>query len=315
MRISLGIAFATLAMSASCTAQPAAESVASLAAAAETKSVTLGDEVGAFFGDYLEAFNEGDADKLAKLWAADAVWTSDADGSTTEGSEAIAAELKAVFAEAPGLKIGGQVDRVHPVTDGVVSIEGQVVTSRRDEEPARSSFAAIVVKNENGWQFSSVREFAPPTIDTPYEKLKELEFLVGDWQDDTEAATINTTFRWGAGQSFLVRSYTVESSTGVDDAEALQGTQVIGWDPRAQTVRSWSFDSLGAFGEGTWSRAGDEWVGRLTQTLPDGGAASATQVIRRVDDNTLEVSTVGREVNGEPQPSGDPVRVVRVTKE
>ncbi len=307
MRITLGIVFSAVAMTASCQAQPAAAPVAET----ETKSVTPGDEVKAFFGNYLEAFNKGDADALAKMWTTDAIWTSDADGSSTEGSEAIAAELKAVFTEAPGLKIAGQIDRVHPVTDGVISIEGQATTSRRDVEPATSSFAAIVVKSANGWQLASVREFAPPVIDTPYEKLKEFEFLVGDWQDDTDAATINTTFRWGAGQSFLVRSYTVES----EDAEPLQGTQVIGWDPRAQTVRSWSFDSIGAFGEGTWSRAGDEWVGRLTQILPDGGAASATQVIRRVDDNTLEVATVGREVNGEPQPSADPVRVVRVKTE
>lgn len=40
----------------------------------------------------------------------------------------------------------------------------------------------------------------------------------------------------------------------VPSMDDLEGTQVIGWDPAAGTIRSWMFDSDGGFGEGTWSK-------------------------------------------------------------
>jgi uncharacterized protein (TIGR02246 family) len=267
----------------------------------------LDTEAQTFFAGYLNAFNAADTEALATMWAADAVWTSDIDGSSTEGREAIIADLKESLTLAPGLRLSAQLERVREIAQGVVSVDGQVISARPDEPPTQTSFTAILVNRDNSWQISTVHEFATPVPATPYERLKQFEFLIGEWYDESPDANITTTFRWGAGQSFLIRSYIAQ----VEGAEPLQGTQVFGWDPREQVMRSWSFDSLGGFGQGTWSKSGDEWVGRLGEVLPDGGTAAATQVIRRIDNDTLEVTTVGREVNGEPQPSSDPVRVVR----
>ena len=266
-------------------------------------------ELQAYLGKYLDAFNKADAKAAAALWAEDAVWHSDTAGSTITGREAIEASLAAAFVAKPGLKLATQIGRTHVITDGVLSLEGTTTTSGPGEEPNTSSFTAIVKKTDEGWRLCEVHEYATPVALAPHDKLQELAFLVGEWRDQSEGAAVSTTVRWGAGESFLVRSYVV---SGEDGEPMLQGTQVIGWDPRAERFRSWQFDSGGGFGEGVWSRAGDEWVGRLTETLPDGGIASATQVIRLLDADTLEVATIGREVAGEPQPSSEPVRVTRV---
>ena len=45
----------------------------------------------------------------------------------------------------------------------------------------------------------------------------------------------------------------------------LEGTQVIGWDPAAGTIRSWMFDSDGGFGEGTWSKKDNSWIVKFSQ--------------------------------------------------
>ncbi len=266
-------------------------------------------ELEEYLGQYLDAFNQGDAKAAAALWAEDAVWRSDTAGSATIGREAIETSLAEVFAAKPALKLSTRIDRTHVITDGVVSLDGTTTTSSPGEDPMASAFTAVVKKTDEGWRLCDVHEYAPPVALAPRDKLQELAFLVGEWQDDNEAASVSTTVRWGAGESFLVRSYVV---SGDDGEPVLQGTQVIGWDPRAEKFRSWSFDSEGGFGDGVWSRTGDEWIGRLTQTLPDGALASATQVIRQIDADTLEVATVGREVAGEPQPSAEPVRVSRV---
>lgn len=266
-------------------------------------------ELKSYLGQYLDAFNKGDAKAAAALWAEDAVWHSDTAGSAITGREAIEASLAEVFAVKPGLRLSSQIERTHAITDGVISLEGTTTTSGPGEEPSVSAFTAVVKKTDDGWRLCDVHEYATPVALVPGAKLQELAFLVGEWQDESEGVPVSTTVRWGAGESFLVRSYVV---SGDDGEPVLQGTQVIGWDPRAEKFRSWSFDSEGGFGEGVWSRAGDEWVGRLTETLADGSLASATQVIRLVDADTLEVATVGREVAGEPQPSSAPVRVKRV---
>jgi uncharacterized protein (TIGR02246 family) len=270
-------------------------------------------ELKSYLGQYLDAFNKGDAKAAAALWADDAVWHSDTAGSAITGRDAIEASLAEVFAAKPGLRLSTQIERTHVITDGVISLEGTTTTSGPGEEPSVSAFTAVVKKTDDDWRLCDVHEYATPVALVPGAKLQELAFLVGEWQDDSEGASVSTNVstvvRWGAGESFLVRSYVI---SGDDGEPVLQGTQVIGWDPRAEKFRSWQFDSDGGFGEGVWSRAGDEWVGRLTETLADGSLASATQVIRLVDADTLEVATVGREVAGEPQPSSEPVRVKRV---
>ena len=58
----------------------------------------------------------------------------------------------------------------------------------------------------------------------------------------------------------------------------LEGTQVIGWDPAAGTIRSWMFDSDGGFGEGIWSKKDNSWIVKFSQVLPDGRKASATNI-------------------------------------
>ena len=74
-------------------------------------------------------------------------------------------------------------------------------------------------------------------------------------------------------------------------AADLEGTQVIGWDPAAGTIRSWMFDSDGGFGEGTWSKKGNRWLIKFKQVLPDGRKASATNIYTIIDHDTCLLYT------------------------
>jgi hypothetical protein len=48
-----------------------------------------------------------------------------------------------------------------------------------------------------------------------------------------------------------------------------------------------------------------------TQTLADGAAASGTYVITPIDDASYSIQLIGHEVEGEPQPTGEAVVIVR----
>jgi len=146
----------------------------------------------------------------------------------------------------------------------------------------------------------------PVEVD-PSSALSELAWMVGKWVDQGEDATITTDCSWTHGGKFLSRSFSVTT----DGTVALEGTQLIGWDPIRTQIRSWTFDSAGGFGTGQWTRDGDRWLVKTSFVLASGERASAINVITYVDQDTLRWQSTNREVAGELQPNIPEVTVVR----
>jgi len=143
-----------------------------------------------------------------------------------------------------------------------------------------------------------------PTI--PRDALKDLEWLLGTWQDQSEVRSGRHNSALVTHQTFLVRSFSARVA-----GDELQGTQIIGWDPLNRQIRTWIFSSDGSFGQGTISKHDDDWMLKMSQTLSDGRTAAGTQIVTRVDDNTMTVQVIGETINGEPSPASAAVTVVR----
>jgi uncharacterized protein (TIGR02246 family) len=271
-----------------------------------------GDEaaVRATIAAYVQAFNDKKLDAVASHWAEQAIHMDRETGAQTEGREAIRADIAAVLKERPDTMLVGSVDRVRFIKPDVASVEGQASVGEIGEEPSVSAFSAILIEEDGKWLIDSIAEMPLPRPSTSYDALQELEWLVGRWVDQSDTVRVDTTVRWTADRAFLLRSYAVE----VDGGIARQGTQVIGWDPRSHEIRSWSFNSDGSFGDGTWSKNGEDWLITSSQTLSDGRAASGTFVFTRVDNDTLSLKLVGHEIEGEPQSTKEAVKVVRVVE-
>jgi uncharacterized protein (TIGR02246 family) len=196
--------------------------------------------VRAVLSDYVTAFNRGDVEALGAKWTEQGVFVNESSGERTVGRDAIEQNLAALLIqEESDLTLGGRVDVVRFIRPDVAQISGHAVTVRPGEEPSDSTFTAILVRNGRKWLFDSIHETHVPPAAKPYDQLQALEFLVGRWVDDTEGARVESTIRWGANQSFLVRTTAVHR----DDDHIQQGTQVIGWDPRQERIRCWMFDS------------------------------------------------------------------------
>jgi hypothetical protein len=105
----------------------------------------------------------------------------------------------------------------------------------------------------------------------------------------------------------MTRSFAVVIGDQVD----MSGMQIIGWDPVKNQIRSWVFDSDGGFGEGTWVHKDNRWIIQSTSTLADGGRASATNILTRIDDDTATWQSVNRSVDGELLPNVPEVPIVR----
>ena len=155
---------------------------------------------------------------------------------------------------------------------------------------------------------SQVAERAVSASENP---LNELAWMVGDWIDADEHATIESSVKWSKNDAFLIRSFRVSNLA----AEPLSGMQVIAWDPAEKRIRSWTYDSRGGFGEESWSRSGDHWSMRTKFTRPDGSRASAVHVMTRASDDSFRWKSVSRVIDGSLQPDIDEVTVVRKSTE
>jgi uncharacterized protein (TIGR02246 family) len=256
---------------------------------------------------YLDAFNRHDAAAVGTFWSQDGVSLAEDSGERISGRESLVSHFSTFFRDTPTVRLGGGITEIKLVRPDVALIDGRTTLFVADVEPVVSVYSALLVKDGDEWLISNCRERDVPPQGSRT-ALRELEWLVGSWKDQTEDAQVSTTFRWSPNEAFLIRSFSVQ----YPDADLLEGTQVIGWDPLNKQIRTWTFNSDGSFGQGTVSKHDDDWLLKMWQVVSDGRLATATQVITRVDQDTMTVQVIGETVNGEPVPSSTAVTVMRV---
>lgn len=278
------------------------------AQAAEKKPEVSADEtaIRAAVQSYVEAYNRGDAKAVAVHWGELAEWISPS-GQRFRGRAAVEKEMGALFAANKGVRIEVTRPSIRFVSADVAVEEGTVRVIRPSQPPSEATYLAVHVKKGGQWKLDSVRETEVPDAPPASSALQDLAWLVGEWGDDSREASAGATVTWRKNKSFLSYEFKVQAP-GMED---LEGTQIIGWDPAAGTIRSWMFDSDGGFGEGTWTRKDKSWIVKFSQVLPDGRKASATNVYTLVDANTITWKSIGRQVDGEYLPNIDEVKMIR----
>lgn len=136
--------------------------------------------------------------------------------------------------------------------------------------------------------------------DTTKEDLKEVgNILVGEWvMESTTQVAIegvcnvgdkfvwHSTCEWVADKSALLdrRSYEINGKT------ALEGVNVIGWDPATSRICSVYFDSSGGHIDTTWKKTGEGFVLRHSGTAGDGRKLTSKEAVTvSADQNTITV--------------------------
>lgn len=147
---------------------------------------------------------------------------------------------------------------------------------------------------------------AEPAVEDEH-PLDTLDWLVGDWVDDDEKMSVEFSCHFTKNRAFILRSFRVMEGEAVKHS----GMQVIGWDESLNTIRSWTYDSEGGFGEEIWSQTGTRYTIRSKYTLPDGSKGSALATFTYLDDNRCLWKSVNREIDGELQPDIDEFALVR----
>jgi uncharacterized protein (TIGR02246 family) len=269
--------------------------------AADEAAIRKADEA------YVTAFNKHDAKALADAWSPEAVYLSRVTGDEVVGRAAIAEQFTALFKDQPEVKLDLNVESIQFVSPNVAVEHGIAKTLAPKGEPEEIAYSAVFVRREGQWLLDRVTDKAKEAAESHYEQLKPLEWMIGHWVDKDDKVDIETECKWTKNHSFITRSFTVAVEGDID----VSGMQIIGWDPVAKTIRSWTFDSDGGFSEATWTRKKDRWFIQNKGYLADGRKASMTNVIKQVDQNSFTWQTDDRTVGGELLPNIDEVLIVR----
>jgi uncharacterized protein (TIGR02246 family) len=257
---------------------------------------------------YAKVFNGRNAAALTELFTDDAALV-DESGDTARGKAAILDRFATGFARPSKHTLGTEVRSVRFITPDVAQVEGTSTLSAENEPSVVDRFVALFAKKGDTWRIAEIRDLpAPPEDVPPAERLKELEWMVGDWVDESPDATVRSTVRWGDNRAYLVRNSTVQVGT----EKASSSLMILGWDPRTGQLHSWLFDSDGGHGEATWTRASDtQWIIRAEGVSRDGTANSATQFLTLVNKDAVKTSSVDRIIGGEVAHDIDEVLMVR----
>lgn len=246
----------------------------------------------------VKAFNAADAKALASAFLETGELV-DEDGNVYAGREAITDLFTRFFGKFPQASLEMEVTGSRSIGEGLAVEEGvRRITVDAGSVAAQVRYIALRMRQGDRWPIVSYREFADDPLPTPREMLAAVEWLVGDWVDESEEGRTTISYRWSEDGNFIVGEYNLT----IGGRSAGKSTQRIGWDPVEGELRSWTFDSDGGFSEGEWAATDEGWIVKSEATMPDGTTGSATVTIARKDADHFAVESTDRIVGGAEEP-------------
>lgn len=273
------------------------------------KAGSSGAELNAIRGGsqaFATAFNKRDAKALAALWTEDGDFVDDS-GSRVVGREAIEKSYAAYFTANPQAHVRIVIDSLRLLSDSAAVEDGRAFVDPPAAGPAGyGKYTAVHVKVGGKWLMSTVRD---TRVETPsgYEKVADLEWLIGTWIAEEHGAKTVSVCRWVANKSFVERTYTVTQP----DQSSTSGVQLIGFNPQLGHMQSWSFSSDGGHAIGVWSPTANGWSAAMRGVTGDGTLTAAVNRLEKLDDNAYVWQSVQRTAGGQALPDTDEIVLKR----
>lgn len=264
-------------------------------------------EIHATIEAFRKAYDKGDADAIAATFTADGELV-DPSGTTIRGRDAIAARFAETFAASPGATLTLIPDSIRAISPDTALEEGLATVKHTDGSPDESArYEVLHVKQDGKWLQARVRDFDDSQL-TPHDRLKALDWLVGDWVDEAQDGVVFTSCAWSPDGNFLLREFRVQ----VAGKQAVNGTQRIGWDAASKRIKSWVFDANGSHGEQFWAEDEEgRWLIKATHTMTDGRIASATNMLERQGKDAVRWTSTDRTLGGDIVPDAEAYTLVR----
>lgn len=257
--------------------------------------------------EFTEAINKGNIDNLDSYWTEDGEIINPMTGDTVEGTKEISQYLQNKIKELKGKKIVFDVGDIAFPSADLAKVQGVLQIQENGKTVDRSARKIELIKDNGKWYLDTLKEIKVDLPPSAYEHLKELEWLVGKWKDEDDDTTIFFNTHWDKNKNFLTQKFSME----VYGLEALEGMEIIGWDPIEKQIRAWVYDSDGGFGSGIFVKTDKGYNIKMSYALSDGKKASATNVYTKIDNRSYSFSSIDRKIGDVALPNIEPVTVVK----
>ncbi len=284
---------------------------ASCVGAADELSADETEAVASRVQSYVTAFNRRDVDTCVDHWSKNAEYVLPESGARIQGRKAIREALQKLLSTDERFELSVADQRFRHVSKDVVLEEGTATVVSAKHGIERADYVVVHVKREGKWYRDSVRETISSTPEASKSQLGELAWLLGDWRAETDLGSVDIHGEWMNDKRFISRVFKVRGKDGY----ILDGTQIVGWDPSAAVIRSWSFDSEGGFEQAVWTRDGGRWLVKVTAVLPDGSLGAEQRVITGDADGRMSTEVIEQQVDGQLLPGSEKVTLVRQTRD
>ncbi|MGE3808845.1 MAG: SgcJ/EcaC family oxidoreductase, partial [Gemmataceae bacterium] len=245
-----------------------------------------------------KCYNGGDIKGVLAYWADDADYI-DTSGTSHKGREAIGKLFRAASENMKDTTMKVSITALKFLKQDVALEDGVITFTGPNGSKESSRYSAVWVKNEGKWQISSARDLGDGgSVTSAADRLAGLDWLIGTWQAEGPRGAVSVNARWAPGKSFVI----IETTAKRKEGQPQVVTQWVGWDPQQRAIHSWFFDSQGGFGQGYWYQQDGQWLSDVNGMLPDGREGTATLGWKKIDDKTIQWSSRGREIDGQPVP-------------
>jgi uncharacterized protein (TIGR02246 family) len=255
--------------------------------------------------DFVKAFNAADAKAVGALWASDAEYT-DESGQAFQGRAAIEKEYADLFKEHRGATMTVTIESIRFLGPDV-AIEKGIAKVKSADASLGARYTVVHARRDGKWTMVVARD-APYVPGSNEDYLKDLEWLIGDWNLTAEDHSLQVHFEWMAQRNFIKNTYTATK----DGKSTLTGAQIIGWNPKLGRIVSWHFDAEGGFGSDVWTKDGSKWIVEATGVFRNGSESAAVNVLTPIDGNSFTWQSLKRALDGVGLPDTQPVKMVRV---
>lgn len=266
-------------------------------------------EVSERIQQFTEAVNQGNIQAVSSYFDRNAEITKPVTGEYVEGKDQITLYFQKRLDEMKQrqIKFNFKLDKIYLPESNVAIAQGVAEFIGKDGLLERNARRVEFVKQNGNWYVVSVREIEVPPPPPIYNHLKDLDWLIGIWKDEDENVSITFNTDWDKFKNFLIQHFKME----VYGVEAMEGFQIIGWDPIDNKIRSWVYDSDGGYGTGEWAKVGKSWQANMNYVLSDGKKGSAINIYTKVNDNKYTFSSIDRKIGADDLPAIYPVTVVK----
>jgi uncharacterized protein (TIGR02246 family) len=255
---------------------------------------------------FVKTYNSKDPKALGALFTPEAE-IEDEDGDITRGRDAIVAHFAETFAGSEAGTLVVNTESLRFLGSDLAIEEGTAsLTVSAGATPQTNRYSVIYARQGGRWLHARIRDEQPDEV-SPHEQLRQLEWMLGEWVNESDDGIVKTHCKWSDNGNFLLREFDVK----VEGRIALSGTQRIGWDGQRKQFRMWVFDDRGGFAEGLLSRDGDRWITKASGVRSDGQSVSTTTAFTALGKDRILWEMLERTIGGEVVPGTDQYYLVR----